>query len=223
MWSILKRLANIRSHDSLVNRLRRRRFTLFKSLLSSLPRPLKILDAGGTINFWDMMDFRPEEGTEIYIYNLTKDQKQSNGYICVEGNAVDMSQYRNGEFDLVFSNSVIEHVGNYDDQKRMADEIIRVGKRYFLQTPNYYFPLEPHFLFPFFQYFPIPFKLFLVLHLRAFRGKKILDKTKALNLIKSINLLTFKKLKRLFPEATIYRERMLGLTKSLTAVGGWNH
>ncbi|MEM2045934.1 MAG: class I SAM-dependent methyltransferase, partial [Candidatus Bathyarchaeia archaeon] len=48
--------------------------------------------------------------------------------------------FKDKSFDVVFSNSVIEHVGNYDDQKMCAEEIRRVGKCYFVQTPNFYFP-----------------------------------------------------------------------------------
>jgi hypothetical protein len=61
-----------------------------------------------------------------------------------------MPQYRDKEFDIAFSNSVIEHVGNDLRIRQMADEVRRVGRNY-LQTPNYYFPLEPHFFFPFFH------------------------------------------------------------------------
>lgn len=57
-----------------------------------------------------------------------------------------MKQFQDNEFDAVFSNSVIEHVGDYEAQRQMANEIMRVGKRYFVQTPNFYFPIEPHIL-----------------------------------------------------------------------------
>lgn len=50
-----------------------------------------------------------------------------------------MLQFKEKEFDLVFSNSVIEHVGGFQDQMKAANEIRRVGKNYFIQTPNKYF------------------------------------------------------------------------------------
>ena len=63
-----------------------------------------------------------------------------------------MDFFKDKSFDAVFSNSVIEHVGTFEDQKMMANEVIRVTNFYFIQTPNLYFPIEPHFLVPFFQF-----------------------------------------------------------------------
>ena len=53
-------------------------------------------------------------------------------------------------YDIVHSNSVIEHLYNFENQKKMASEIIRVGQKYIVQTPNKYFFLEPHYLASFF-------------------------------------------------------------------------
>ncbi len=57
-------------------------------------------------------------------------------------------------FDLVFSNSVIEHVGSRDTQARFASEIARVGKLFWLQTPNRYFPIEQHLWTPLVHWLP---------------------------------------------------------------------
>ena len=65
------------------------------------------------------------------------------------------------EFDIVFSNSVIEHVGDFWKQKLFSSEIQRVGKRYFVQTPSFWFPYEPHTLIPFYQFFPVNIKMLL--------------------------------------------------------------
>ena len=65
-----------------------------------------------------------------------------------------MPEFTTGEFDVVFSNSVIEHVGDFDDQRRMADEVRRVGRRFFVQTPNRWFPLEVHTRLPFVHWLP---------------------------------------------------------------------
>ena len=54
---------------------------------------------------------------------------------------------------MAFSNSVIEHIPP-PLQQDFANEISRVARRYFVQTPNRYFPIEPHYQFPFFQFLP---------------------------------------------------------------------
>lgn len=90
-----------------------------------------------------------------------------------------MSLFRNEEFDVVFSNSVIEHLGEYPQQRRMADEVRRAGKRYFLQTPNRYFPLEPHFFFPFFQFLPVSVRVWLLSRFHLGWHKRGLDRRTA--------------------------------------------
>ena len=52
--------------------------------------------------------------------------------------------FENKEFDWVFSNAVIEHVGNDDAQLDFLNEMLRVGKNVFFTTPNKFFPVETH-------------------------------------------------------------------------------
>ncbi|MBC8844888.1 class I SAM-dependent methyltransferase, partial [Escherichia coli] len=68
--------------------------------------------------------------------------------------ATDLSEIDDQQFDIVFSNSVIEHLYTWENQEKMAKEVLRVGKYHFIQTPNYWFPIEPHWVFPFFQFLP---------------------------------------------------------------------
>ncbi len=58
-------------------------------------------------------------------------------------------------FDLVFSNAVIEHLTGPAQQERFAREIMRVGRSWFITTPNYWFPFEAHYHLPFIQFLPI--------------------------------------------------------------------
>ncbi len=62
--------------------------------------------------------------------------------------------FKDKSFDIIFSNAVIEHMETYERQKQMAKEIMRVGKQWFITTPNFWFPFELHFRLPFIHYFP---------------------------------------------------------------------
>ena len=209
-----------RSHKRFLSSIfRKKRLSFFHKLISGLEKPVKLLDVGGNHTIWKMMQFKD---INVIILNNPDVIKASLPYLkYVAGDARDMSQFKDKEFDLVFSNSVIEHVGSRKDQKKMADEIRRVGKRYFIQTPNRYFPIEPHFLFPFFQFLPLRLSSFLLMNFDLGFYTKASDYTSAVELIKSINLLDKKSLLELFPEAKIYEEIVLFFTKSFTAYYGW--
>lgn len=118
-------------------------------------------------------------------------------------------EFEDDAFGVVFSSSTIEHVPKAH-QPTFAAEIRRVGRRYFVQTPNRYFPIEPHYEFPLFQFLPKRVQRALNNHFSlGWRPKGYWEE---------INLLSARQLRRLFPDAEIHRERFLGLTKSLMAV-----
>ncbi|MDB5211782.1 MAG: methyltransferase type 11 [Sediminibacterium sp.] len=99
----------------------------------------------------------------------------------------------------------------------MASEVLRVGKNYFIQTPNYYFPLEPHWVFPFFQFLPVPWRIWMTRNLNLGHIGRVPDRTAASKLVAEVQLLTPRRMRQLFPEAKMYDELFLGLTKSLVA------
>ena len=120
------------------------------------------------------------------------------------------------QFDAVYSNSVIEHVGEIEDMRRMAQEIKRVGKRYYVQTPYLYFPIEPHFVFPLFQFLPISWRVYLLRHFNLGWVDRS-ERTNAEADVRSIKLLSKTQFRSLFPNAVIAGEKFMGLTKSLFA------
>jgi 2-polyprenyl-3-methyl-5-hydroxy-6-metoxy-1,4-benzoquinol methylase len=217
--TFLKKLADSETDGSLANRFRKKRFVLFERLCSALPQPVKILDVGGTINYWEKMNFVERDGVVITVLNLQKEKVKYGNIRTVIGDARDLSKFSDKEFDIAFSNSVIEHVGPFEDQRKMANEMIRVGKHIYLQTPNYYFPLEPHFLFPFFQMLPVTARIKLVMNLRmGWSNKKIEDVEDARSAATSIRLLRKKELRELFPHAEVTNEKFFGLTKSFVLI-----
>lgn len=218
---MLKRMADNRDQRSLAVQFRRRRFAFFQSLLSRLERPVRILDVGGTETYWKMMKLNAGDQVFITLLNLAQGDVSLPYVTSIAGDARAIKA-KDASFDVVFSNSVIEHVGTNQDQIQMAKEVRRVGKRYFVQTPNKYFPLEPHFLFPLFQFLPINIRVLLLQNFRLGWFSKTPDKAKAREIVESIRLLDKREFISLFPNAKIYEEKFLGMTKSFVVYGGWS-
>jgi hypothetical protein len=119
----------------------------------------------------------------------------------------------------VHSNSTIEHVGDWDEQQRMAREVQRVGRRYFVQTPNRNFPIEPHFLMPFFQFYPAAWQVWLITHYAVGHYPRLENPAAARELLAHTRMLSESQFRRLFAGAKIYREKYYGLVKSFVAIG----
>jgi hypothetical protein len=220
--ALLKRFVDNSDPDSLATRMRRRRFNFFLSLLDHVKRPARILDVGGTQDFWESMELAKIGDLRVTLLNVEKQPVSGSSFESVAGDARDLSRYADGSFDVVFSNSVIEHLGpGFADQQLMADEIRRVAQRYFVQTPNRHFPIEPHFLTPGFQFLPISARVWAATRFDLGWYKKFADRDAARREVESISLLTERQMHRLFPGALIYKEKFLGLTKSFVAYGGW--
>jgi ubiquinone/menaquinone biosynthesis C-methylase UbiE len=210
-------IADYRQTDSLRFQLRRKRFGYFMDIYERLPKPVKVLDVGGTIDFWQTMDMVDREDLSLTILNIFADEFLPNVQ-CLVGDARDLSQFEDQSFDIVFSNSVIEHVGTKDDQRRMASEVRRVGKNYVIQTPNRFFPIEPHVQFPFFQFMPREAKIWIHRQMSLASYPRAKDRNEAIKWVDEIRLLSRQELGEMFPKAQIVAESFYGLTKSHTAV-----
>lgn len=201
--------------------MRSRRFQLFEELVEPLPRPFRILDVGGTESFWERMGFLDGGTARVTILNLEAPAARSPHVETVSGDACAMPMFEDGSFDVVFSNSVIEHVGAIDRQRAMAREIQRIGQRYFVQTPNRHFPIEPHFMFPFFQFLPESAQIWLLMNLNLSFGGRSESREAARATARSVTLMDERSFVGCFDGARIWHERFLGLTKSFVAYGGW--
>jgi hypothetical protein len=208
--------ANNTDSRSLSVHFRKQRFAFFLSLLNKLPRPVRILDIGGTQQYWDMMNFE-EPGVHVTLLNLAEQPVTRLDFTSVAGDATDLSDYADGSFDIVYSNSVIEHLFTRQAQEKMAKEVSRVGKFYFIQTPYYYFPIEPHWVYPFFQFLPVRSRIWLTQHCNLGHIGRIKDRDAAEKQVREIQLLTRREMQSLFPDAAIYNERILLFTKSIVA------
>lgn len=125
--------------------------------------------------------------------------------------------WENKHFDIVYSNAVIEHLENFERQKKMATEIMRVGKSWFVTTPNRWYPFEFHMRLPFVTWLPrngyIRFGQVISYHHM---------KRKYMTGIRhdSLRLMTAKDLKHCFPTSRIIKQRVTFMAETLICVGG---
>lgn len=209
---------------------RQKRFSkvlaMIERVLSEQPE-CRILDAGGRAAYWHMLPVGLRSRVKITLLNYGGELAayrtiDENGLQIEQtpGDACAMVQYDDGEFDIAHSNSVIEHVGGYVRMSRFADEMRRVGKRIYIQTPNYAFPIDPHYTFPFIHWMPDPVKIWILCHFKVGTGlrgnfREILEQ------VDSCRMLSGWTFKNLFPDAEYHRERFLGIfTKSHIAMKG---
>ncbi|MES2330173.1 MAG: class I SAM-dependent methyltransferase [Bacteroidota bacterium] len=210
------KFADNTNQRSIAYQFRFKRFLFFRSLLNRLQKPVSILDIGGTQGYWDMMGFSDID-IRITLLNLEVQPTSGDSFTSVKGDATDLSAYADQSFDIVYSNSVIEHLFTYEAQLKMANEVRRVGKNYFIQTPNYYFPIEPHWVFPFFQFLPVTCRVWMTRNLNLGHIGRIPDPVDASKRVAEVQLLTRQQMQQLFPQAKMYQETFFGLTKSLVA------
>ena len=214
------------NEGSIAHRCRLKRMRIFEDIFAGMfseeiasDRRISVLDVGGTWTFWKTLNFKYLDNIDLTLLNLEA-PKIPEGIANVKGvagDATDLSQYADKEFDLVFSNSVIEHVGYEPEQKKMADEIMRVGRHYYVQTPNKFFPIDPHFVFPpYFQFLPLRVKIYLLEHfaLTGLRRQKSPSYEVARKNAEGTDLLTRSRLQKFFPDAAIQREKFMLMTKS---------
>ncbi|MBA4797085.1 MAG: methyltransferase domain-containing protein [Rhizobiales bacterium] len=126
---------------------------------------------------------------------------------AAQGDACDVAGYNDGSFDVVFSNSVIEHVGDRMARASFAREVQRLGRAYWVQKPCEYFPIEAHNGLPFWWFYPERLR-------RAFiaRWKKKLPEWT--EMIEGTDIVSREELQHLFPDGKIIVERFMGLRKS---------
>jgi ubiquinone/menaquinone biosynthesis C-methylase UbiE len=210
-------ISDYRQTDSLRYQLRQRRFAYFMEIYERLPKPVRVLDVGGTLEFWRTMDMVGRDDLSLTILNVFEDKSLPNIQFLV-GDARDLSQFEDKSFDIVFSNSVIEHVGTKEDQRQMANEIRRVAKNYTIQTPNRFFPIEPHVQFPFFQFMSRETRIWLHRNMSLATYPKAQDREQAVKWVDEIRLLSRQEIQEMFPEAKLIAETFFGFNKSYTAV-----
>jgi hypothetical protein len=153
----------------------------------------------------------------VVVVNLLPESSDIHWITAVQGDACDPPAHvRDAEFDFVYSNSLIEHVGGHARRCDFASVVHAMASRHWVQTPYRYFPIEPHWLFPGLQFLPQRARAWAIQRwpLSSFRPNSEL----ALRHVLEVELLSQTEMKYYFPRSELLKERVLGLTKSIIAV-----
>nr|WP_196799867.1 class I SAM-dependent methyltransferase [Mariprofundus ferrooxydans] len=226
MKEILRKIVNYDNPDSIGSKFRTKRIKPFLSLLAEAYEKhgcVNIIDMGGTKTYWNIIpdDILSKYNVSITLVNLPgNNQPADEGrYKYVEGDCCDLSLlFDDGSFHIAHSNSVIEHVGDWDRMILFAKEVSRLAPAYFVQTPNFWFPVEPHCMIPIFHWLPRQVRVFLILKLNMGNWSKQDSVDSAVRAIDSAQLLNKRMFNELFKDAALSTERLLFMPKSIVAI-----
>jgi SAM-dependent methyltransferase len=157
-------LTPVRLADAVSLRSRKRKLELFLDELRPTDATT-VLDIGadelgfgegdgcGTLNFFEELYPWPDRITALGLHDGESFTRRYPRVRYVQGDALALP-FEDGEFDIVFSNAVIEHVGGREQQRRFVREALRVGRQVFITTPNRRFPVEVHTRLPLVHWLP---------------------------------------------------------------------
>ena len=178
---------------------RKKKFQLFIKIMQPKEQD-KVIDIGAAVenklergtNFFEVMYPYKKNLTALGLGSVSGSiefEKNFPDVNLIIGNCLNIP-FEDDYFDIAFSNAVLEHVGNRENQKKFISEIIRVSKKCFIATPNKWFPIELHTMLLFVHWLPDKIKFFIFKK----TGHKFWADTK------NLNLLSKKELISLFPK-----------------------
>jgi hypothetical protein len=192
---------------------RERRWAAFCATFPEIA-DMTVLDIGGDARAWRLSEVRP---AHVTLLNIFPQDPEESWMTSISGDACALPDDL-PEVDLVYSNSVIEHVGGHWRRERYAAGIRAAASRYWVQTPYRYFPVEPHFLCPGLQFLPRRGQAAVLRRWPLGSGRYVSDDEDALARVLDIDLMSIAEMHRYFPDAELRKERIAGLVKSLIAV-----
>jgi hypothetical protein len=198
---------------------RPRRFKLFRSTLEPKMTD-RLLDVGGYPGFW-----MPYEPVVASIDTLNLDLKDidltdypNHHFNPMVGNGCALP-FPDQSYDIGFSNSVIEHVGSWENQQAFASEIRRVGKALWVQTPAKECPIEPHYIAPFVHWLPKGVQRRILRYFSPWGWIAKPTQEQIDEMVNTTRLITYSEMKGLFPDCEILVENYLWIIpKSYIAV-----
>ncbi len=201
-----------RLHQPIARYFRSKRFRRFADAFG-LTEQTRVLDVGGFSHYWQFFELLPK----VTIVNLEWSPVRDERFQWVVADARKLP-FREAAFDVCFSNSVVEHIPGIENQRAYAAEVARVGKSYYVQTPYRWFPVEQHLMTPFIHYLPRSWQRPLLMNFTVWGILERPTQQGCDDFLRDIQLLTVDDLQALFPGADLWKERTLGLLKSISAI-----
>jgi hypothetical protein len=196
----------------------RRRARRWDWLLRTFPEldQMSVVDLGGDPATWTNSQVHP---AIVHVLNIAPVATDVPDWMQVEtADACAIPQrVASRKYDLVFSNSVIEHVGGHERRLRFAESVHRLAPAHWVQTPYRYFPVEPHWIAPGMQFLPVRVRATLAQRwpMAHVKSTNLQD---ALTGVLWTELIDKSQMRYYFPDSIILAERLAGLTKSMIAV-----
>lgn len=207
------------SPTSVGARARARRWDLVAARFPDLAR-MEVVDLGGTAEAWRRAPVRPARVTVVNLFEPGESDESwivpVTGDACAAREALERAGHPQ-RYDLVFSNSLIEHVGGHAQRAFLAAEVRELAPRHWVQTPYRYFPVEPHWLFPGLQFLPMGLRA-RVAAAWPMAHTKPESAAQAMSEVQWTELIGVAELRAYFPGSRVLRERAFGVTKSIVAV-----
>lgn len=201
---------------SLGQRSRSRRWKVFTDRFPDLQN-MTVIDLGGTAEYWLRAPIRPKH---VHLLNLeeapTTDLPSWMRHDIADATIIP-DGLAPGPYDLVYSNSVIEHVGGHERREAFARNVAALAPNHWIQTPYRYFPVEPHWVCPFMQYLPLAARARLGMHWPLVHTRHESTEV-AIAAQLQVELLDITGMRYYFPDSTMVYDRMAGLVKSVVAV-----
>ncbi|MDG4828816.1 class I SAM-dependent methyltransferase [Solwaraspora sp. WMMD1047] len=177
---------------------------------------MSIIDLGGRVDTWLAAPVRP---ARVHVVNLEPAPADVPDWAEVDhGDACALPAHLAARrYDLVFSNSVLEHVGGHERRVRFAEAVHALSDAHWVQTPYRYFPIEPHWIAPGMQFLPLAARASVARRWPLAHSPAKTRET-ALRQVLWTELVDRTQMRHYFPESRIRVERLLGVPKSLIAI-----
>jgi len=209
---VVARLIDPARPGSFVYRCRQRRHEEFNHRFPDLA-DMRVLDLGGTAASWRASAVQP---LKLTLVNLNHERESGEPWMDIVYGDACAGGF--GQYDLVFSNSLLEHLGGHARRQQFAEVVREAAPYWWIQTPYRYFPIEPHWVFPGFQFLPFRARQEITQRWKIGHMGAHADTSEAARLVASVELISVTEMRSYFPGGEIWLERLAGLPKSLVAV-----